>query len=115
MLTELERDRKSNAARGCLTTGSSTETPLDGCMGEVPELPGCYTSGDTPAETLTNLDEAMAGWIESRLISVDPIPDPGEGPDSRGLISPSHGGLMCASGGPAGIRTQDQPVMSRPL
>lgn len=30
--------------------------PVDGCMGEVPELPGCYTSGDTPAETLANLD-----------------------------------------------------------
>lgn len=50
--------------------------PVDGYMGEVAELPGCYTSGTTPAEALTNLDEAMAGWIESCLISGDPIPDP---------------------------------------
>jgi antitoxin HicB len=50
--------------------------PVDGYMGEVPELPGCYTSGDTPTEALTNLDEAMAAWIESCLISGDPIPDP---------------------------------------
>jgi len=50
--------------------------PEDGYMGEVPELPGCFTSGSTPAEALENLDEAMAGWIESCLISGDPIPDP---------------------------------------
>lgn len=50
--------------------------PVDGYMGEVPELPGCYTSGDTPLETLANLDEAMAAWIESCLISGDPIPGP---------------------------------------
>ena len=50
--------------------------PVDGYKGEVPELPGCYTSGDTPAEALANLDEAMAGWIESCLVSGDPIPEP---------------------------------------
>ena len=50
--------------------------PVDGYMGQVPELPGCYTSGDTPAETLANLEEAMAAWIESCLISGDPIPGP---------------------------------------
>lgn len=50
--------------------------PVDGYMGEVPELPGCYTSGDTPAEALSNLEEAMAAWVESCLISGDSIPDP---------------------------------------
>jgi predicted RNase H-like HicB family nuclease len=50
--------------------------PEDGYLGEVPELPGCFTSGDTPAEALSNLDEAMAGWIESRLISGDPATEP---------------------------------------
>ena len=53
--------------------------PVDGYMGEVPELPGCYTSGETPAETLANLDEAMAAWVESCLISGDPIPEPARG------------------------------------
>ncbi|MFN0145504.1 MAG: hypothetical protein ACKVT1_03255 [Dehalococcoidia bacterium] len=28
-------------------------------------------------ETLPNLDEAMAAWIESCLIAGDPIPEPG--------------------------------------
>jgi antitoxin HicB len=50
--------------------------PVDGSMGEVPELPGCYMSGDTPAEALSNLEQAMATWIESSLSSGDPIPDP---------------------------------------
>lgn len=50
--------------------------PVEGYLGEVPELPGCMTAGDTPADALTNLEEAMAAWIESCLISGDPIPDP---------------------------------------
>jgi len=50
--------------------------PDEGYMGQVAELPGCYTSGDTPAEALANLEEAMAAWIESCLLSGDPIPDP---------------------------------------
>ena len=50
--------------------------PDDGYMGEVAELPGCLTSGDTPLEALANLDEAMAAWIESRLKSGDAIPSP---------------------------------------
>jgi predicted RNase H-like HicB family nuclease len=50
--------------------------PVDGYMGEVAELPGCYTSADTPAEALANLEEAMAAWIESCLISGDSIPEP---------------------------------------
>ncbi len=53
--------------------------PVDGYMGQIAELPGCYTSGDTPAETLASLDEAMAAWIESCLISGDPIPEPARG------------------------------------
>ncbi|HMO96362.1 MAG TPA: type II toxin-antitoxin system HicB family antitoxin [Tepidiformaceae bacterium] len=50
--------------------------PEDGYLGEVPELPGCYTTGDTPVEALANLEEAMAAWLESCLISGDPIPGP---------------------------------------
>ena len=50
--------------------------PDDGYMGEVPELTGCYTSGDTPVETLQNPEEAMAAWIEACLLSGDPIPGP---------------------------------------
>ncbi len=50
--------------------------PVDGYLGQVAELPGCYTAGATPEEALANLDEAMAAWIESSLLSGDPIPEP---------------------------------------
>ena len=51
-------------------------SPAEGYVGLVAELPGCLTDGDTPAETLANLEEAMAGWIESHLVHGDPIPEP---------------------------------------
>ncbi|MCA9830217.1 MAG: type II toxin-antitoxin system HicB family antitoxin [Dehalococcoidia bacterium] len=38
------------------------------------------TAGDTPAEALANREEAMAAWIESCLISGDPIPGPAKSP-----------------------------------
>jgi antitoxin HicB len=48
----------------------------DGYLGEVPELPGCFTAGATPQETLENLDEAMALWLEVAIREGDPIPEP---------------------------------------
>lgn len=32
--------------------------------GYVPSLPGCHTQGDTIEETISNLKEAMEGWLE---------------------------------------------------
>ena len=51
--------------------------PVEGYLGEVLELPGCLTAGDSPQEALSNLDDAMAGWIESCLMDDLPIPEPG--------------------------------------
>ena len=51
--------------------------PAEGYLGEVLELPGCLTAGDSPQEALANLDDAMAGWIESCLVDDLPIPEPG--------------------------------------
>jgi antitoxin HicB len=42
----------------------------------VVEFPGCMTEGDTQEEALTNLEDAMAGWIEVHLEDGDPIPHP---------------------------------------
>jgi antitoxin HicB len=56
-----------------------TGEPIEGYLGEVPELPGCYTAGETPEEALRNLEEAMQVWIESALVHGDPIPDPATG------------------------------------
>ncbi len=50
-----------------------------GFLGEVPELPGCLTAGITAAEALANLDEAIAGWIETALKNGIAVPDPARG------------------------------------
>lgn len=35
-----------------------------GFWAEVPALPGCVSEGDTFEETLANIREAAAGWLE---------------------------------------------------
>jgi predicted RNase H-like HicB family nuclease len=35
-----------------------------GFWAEVPALPGCVSEGDTLEETLANIREAAAGWLE---------------------------------------------------
>jgi predicted RNase H-like HicB family nuclease len=50
--------------------------PADGYVASIVEFEGCLTDGDTPSEALSNLDEAMAGWLESCLLHGDPIPSP---------------------------------------
>ncbi len=51
----------------------------EGYLGEVVELPGCITAGESAAEALANLDEAMAGWIEAALKNEIPVPEPARG------------------------------------
>ena len=58
-----------------------TGEPVEGYLGEVPELPGCVTAGETPEEAIRNLEEAMAVWVESALAHGDPIPEPAAGPE----------------------------------
>lgn len=53
-----------------------TGDDIDGFLAEAPELPGCVTAGEIVAEALALLHDAMAGWIESRLVHGDPIPEP---------------------------------------
>jgi antitoxin HicB len=50
----------------------------DGFLGTVAELPGCVTAGETEAETLDLLHDAMAGWLESALSRELSIPAPSE-------------------------------------
>jgi antitoxin HicB len=51
-------------------------TAEDGYLAEAPELPGCVTAGDTEAEALELLADAMAGWCDARLARGLPIPEP---------------------------------------
>jgi predicted RNase H-like HicB family nuclease len=42
----------------------------------VPDLPGCFSAGDTLDEALSNAEEAVAGWIDAALDAGETIPAP---------------------------------------
>ena len=42
----------------------------------VPDLPGCFSAGDTLEEAMTGVEEAAAAWIDATLDSGEPIPAP---------------------------------------
>ena len=61
-------------------------------IAEVPELPGCMTHGDTPAEALENANEAIQLWVDTAKEFGDPVPQPrGERP-RRGIYADARGG-----------------------
>lgn len=39
-----------------------------------PDLPGCFSAGDTLDEAMANAEEAAAGWIDATLDAGAPIP-----------------------------------------
>ena len=43
-------------------------------VAEVPALPGCISQGQTRAEAIANIKEAIAGYLESLTAHGDPIP-----------------------------------------
>lgn len=42
----------------------------------VPDLPGCFSAGDTLDEAMDNVREAIAGWVDARLDAGAAIPAP---------------------------------------
>jgi len=42
----------------------------------VPDLPGCFSAGDTLDEALTGVEEAAAAWIDATLDAGGAIPAP---------------------------------------
>lgn len=42
----------------------------------VPDLPGCFSAGDTLDEAVANAEEAAAAWIDAALDAGAPIPAP---------------------------------------
>ena len=42
----------------------------------VPDLPGCFSAGDTLDEAMVNAEESAAAWIDAALDEGDPIPTP---------------------------------------
>lgn len=43
-------------------------------VAEVPSLPGCVSQGNTRTEALSNVREAITGYLESLRAHDDPIP-----------------------------------------
>jgi antitoxin HicB len=50
----------------------------EGFVAEVEELPGCISQGPTPQEAVSNVYDAMAGWISVALEDGREIPEPRE-------------------------------------
>ena len=44
----------------------------------VPDLPGCFSAGDTMEEALANAEEAIAAWIDVALDTGQEIPQPSD-------------------------------------
>lgn len=42
----------------------------------VPDLPGCFSAGDTLDDALTNTEEAVVAWIDTMLDRDEAIPQP---------------------------------------
>ncbi len=46
-------------------------------VAECPSLPGCVSQGKTKAEAISNIKEAIDGWIETAQAHGQPVPDEG--------------------------------------
>ena len=42
----------------------------------VPDLPGCFSAGDTLDDAMMGVEEAVAAWIDAALDAGDAIPGP---------------------------------------
>ena len=54
---------------------SGSETTAFGVV--VPDLPGCFSAGDTLDEAIAGAEEAAAAWIDATLDAGNAIPSPG--------------------------------------
>ena len=41
----------------------------------VPDLPGCFSAGDSLDEALENVKEAVAAWVDAALDAGQPVPE----------------------------------------
>ena len=68
-----------------------------GFVALVPELPGCFTAGETPDEAMALLRDAMAAWFETALLDGAVIPPPSPmvsaGQAIRDALAPHSGQL----------------------
>jgi predicted RNase H-like HicB family nuclease len=53
----------------------------DGFIAIAPDLPGCSAFGKNQAEALTELQDAIAAWIEAAKAVGNPVPEPSRSPE----------------------------------
>ena len=58
--------------------------PEGGWFVRIKELPGCMSQGETPAEAMAMIADAMAGWLETALAHGQAIPEPRHDEDFSG-------------------------------
>ncbi|MEY2928072.1 MAG: hypothetical protein RL367_2549 [Pseudomonadota bacterium] len=51
-----------------------TQTTAFGVI--IPDLPGCFSAGDTLDEALAGAEEAVAAWVDAALDAGDAVPAP---------------------------------------
>ena len=61
----------------CIYTVFMRKEPEGGYGVYVPALPGCFTCGDTISEALRMAEEAIGCYVESLILSGDPVPEEG--------------------------------------
>ena len=47
-----------------------------GFMARAPDLPGCMSDGETPAEAVINVQDAIMVWIDDAVEHKRPVPAP---------------------------------------
>ncbi|HYG88223.1 MAG TPA: type II toxin-antitoxin system HicB family antitoxin [Azospirillum sp.] len=47
-----------------------------GFVAEIPDLPGCTSTGQSPAEAIENVQGAIISWIEEARRLDQPVPPP---------------------------------------
>lgn len=60
-----------------------TGTPTTAWGVVVPDLPGCYSAGDTLDEAIANAEEAVAAWLDAALDEGMSVPKPSALEDVR--------------------------------
>ena len=60
------------------------QNPENGMYGaSAPDVPGCVTARDTREETLKNVEEAIALYVETLLEAAEPVPAPSDKVDDE--------------------------------
>ena len=76
------------------------DRPTGPCGVSVPDLPGCFSAGDTLADALERSREAIALHVEGLLSDSEPVPAPSNSVEADGAWWPPSRSMTgcCPSG-----------------